>query len=195
MFNVILAMDKNRGLGNQGQLVWQLKKDMAFFKSLTTSQNLTLTETEFGINRIHTPSIKDQKANPSLNSVIMGRKTWESIPEKFRPLKNRENIVLSRSKAAIHPQVKVVPDFEQSLVLAGQSESETFVIGGGQLYRQSILHPKCQRIYITQIEHAYTCDTYFPSVPEYFKLQGRSGVYHQEEVSFTFLIYENQTLK
>ena len=74
-FEIIVAHDLNQGIGTDNQLPWHCAEDMAYFKSLT---------------------IGNQK-----NAVIMGRKTWESIPEKFRPLPNRLNIVLSKNRDLI----------------------------------------------------------------------------------------------
>lgn len=76
--NLVVAASDVNGIGINGNLPWTLKTDMKFFAQLTTELHLHPKEDE--------------------NVVIMGRKTWESIPSKFRPLKNRTNVVLSRNK-------------------------------------------------------------------------------------------------
>jgi len=74
-FSIILAVDNENGIGKCGDLAWSIPEDMKYFKDTTTNT-------------------KDPKKQ---NAVIMGRKTWESIPKKYRPFKNRKNFVLSRS--------------------------------------------------------------------------------------------------
>ena len=90
-FNLIVAVcGKSMGIGNKGQLPWRLKSEMKHFASTTTTT-------------------KDPSKR---NAVIMGRKTWESIPIKFRPLKNRLNLVLSRQNDFSLP----VPDSEKKVM-------------------------------------------------------------------------------
>lgn len=135
----IVAMDKNHGIGFQGNLPWHLPEDLARFKKLTVG-----------------------------GAVLMGRKTWESLPEKFRPLPNRQNIVLTRD-----PQSLVVPDnvFKVESVEAGlklvEGEKQVWIIGGGEIYRLAL--PFCNELYVTDVEGSFVTDASFPQFTSDFQ--------------------------
>ncbi|KAF4335998.1 glutathione S-transferase [Fusarium beomiforme] len=113
---------------------------------------------------------RDEAPSSSLNAVIMGRKTWDSIPTKFRPLKDRLNIVISRSAPSKLPETvePSEPVRVQSLELALQyarthsDVSRIFVIGGAQIYDAALKLPEARRILLTSIERDFDCDTFFP---------------------------------
>ena len=113
-----------------------------------------------------------------MNAVIMGRKTWESIPTKFRPLKDRLNIVISRSADGAVPSTTAltepvrVPSFEKAVQFAETHPSiaRVFVMGGGQIYDAAARSPLARRVLFTSLDAEYDCDTYFP-----IKLQGGEG--------------------
>jgi len=141
-FSVIVAACKQtHGIGVAGQLPWSLRGDMQFFKQLTRS-------TQDPLKR---------------NAVVMGRKTWQSIPERFRPLDDRLNVVLSRNADA-----KKAYDIPDKVVLAdslegalgqlnaacelGSTVETVYVIGGSTLYADAIGRPElCQRVYLTSV--------------------------------------------
>lgn len=116
------------------------------------------------------------------NVVIMGRKTWESIPNKFRPLPGRMNIVLSRSAGGAGVEgenVAFKPSMEAALALVAEDASKyetVFVIGGGEIYKEAMASPNLSAIHLTLVEDmrdskdAIACDTFFPEIPESFKL-------------------------
>src|SRR3989338_1802540 len=81
-FNIVVAMDQNRGIGLDGKLPWHLKCDLRHFKEITT---------------------KTRDKNKR-NAVIMGRKTWDSLPVRFRPLPDRVNVVITRNTSLEFPQ-------------------------------------------------------------------------------------------
>ncbi len=143
-FDVIVAMDLNSGIGKGGGLPWHLPADLKYFKQLTTT-------TRF-------PSRK--------NAVIMGRKTWESLPEKFRPLPDRINAIISRNKDLVLPDGVLKEDSLEGVLnrlSAMTIEVENiFVIGGAQIFKEAITHPGCRKIYATQILKKFDCDTFFP---------------------------------
>ena len=120
-YQVVVAATRDMGIGKDGKLPWKLPSDLKFFKELTTT---TLD-----------PSKK--------NVVLMGRKTWESIPFEFRPLPGRLNVVLTRSGSvddSVAGKVVVYESISSALEKLGQppySESieKVFVIGGGQVLR------------------------------------------------------------
>ena len=94
----------------------------------------------------------------------MGRKTWDSIPPKFRPLKNRLNIVLTRNKKKKFPKnVIVIHTFSE---IPEQIQGKLFIIGGMSIYKWAL--QRCNEIYLTRIYDEYTCDTFFPEIPKDF---------------------------
>lgn len=145
-FSIVVATDLNRGIGVLNQLPWKLKGDMAYFKKLTQ------TTTDF----------------KKKNMVIMGRKTWESIPDTFRPLACRINVVLSRQRQVLtdedtYHQLSLDEALLFGATLKNQNKVERiFVIGGAQIYQLAVQHPLCQRIYQTTVYHHYDCDAFFP---------------------------------
>jgi dihydrofolate reductase len=169
-FSLVVATDLNRGIGLKGDLPWRLKGDLAYFRDLTSK---TLD-----------PNKK--------NAVIMGRTTWDSIPEKFRPLPNRLNIVLSNrlAKGSLIG-AEVANSLQDALLIAEKNEVENcFVIGGGKVYQESILLPECQIIYITEILENFSCDTYFPPFKENFKLQSSSELKKENNITYQFAVYQ-----
>lgn len=134
-FTIIAAMTKKQGIGFQNQLPWKrFKKDLEFFKRNTIQQ-----------------------------TIIMGRKTWDSL--NCRPLPNRHNIVLTRDWQNLEKsnnQIAFVSSLEQALNRA--KTEEIFVIGGQKLYENTIHHPSCQRLLITHANIDLPSDTYFPNI-------------------------------
>lgn len=93
--------------------------------------------------------------------VIMGRKTFETIPDRFRPLAGRTNIILTRQEDFEAPGCLITHSVEEALSAAGDIE-EVMVIGGSMIYAQFL--PLADRIYLTLIDHIFTGDIYFPQL-------------------------------
>ena len=152
-FSIVVAYDQTHGIGNNNTLPWHLPKDMAYFKTLTS-----------------------QAKHGQKNLVIMGRNTWESIPQKYRPLPNRYNMVVSKNPDYhIPPTVLLHTDLGQLLGTLNSIElnleiDQVFIIGGMSLYQQALQHPNCATIYATEINHTYNCDAFFPPIPSHFSL-------------------------
>lgn len=146
-FNIIVAYDKNRGIGMNNRLPWQLPEDMKRFAKLTKGE-----------------------ASDKQNAVIMGRKTWESIPEKFRPLPGRVNVVLSRQTGYNLPNgVLHFSSLNDALnALEKESINQIFLIGGSSLYAEGLQHPQCENVFVTEINGEFECDTFFPAIPAGF---------------------------
>ncbi len=128
------------------------------------------------------------------NAVIMGRKTWASIPDRFRPLRGRLNIVLSRRPTLELPDgVLHAHDFDDALSLAYNASGghRCFVIGGGTIYRLALLHPDCARLYLTRVDATYSCDTFLPSLDDRFELESRSAPQADGDVTYEFRVYRN----
>jgi dihydrofolate reductase len=130
MIVIIAAVAKNGVIGNHNALPWRLPEDMKHFKALTTG-----------------------------HAVIMGRKTWESLPPKFRPLPNRRNIVLTRNAAYDAPGATVVTALDEAAKLGAGGTA--FIIGGAELYAHSL--PYAQRLELTEIDAAFEGDAHFPA--------------------------------
>ncbi|KAM0246195.1 hypothetical protein ACHAQJ_010311 [Trichoderma viride] len=149
---LIVAATRSMGIGFQGTMPWKgLRKEMQYFARVTTRVPTSLQ-------------------NPPQNAVIMGRKTWDSIPPKFRPLKNRLNIVITRSAPANPPSPPPadseirVPSVEAALQYAASSSGagRIFVMGGAQIYEAALKHPSAKRVLLTSIDDEFECDTSFP---------------------------------
>lgn len=123
-------MDSSRLIGKDGRLPWHLPDDMKWFKDVTMGK-----------------------------PVIMGRKTYESIPDRFRPLSGRHNIVVTRNRAYRAEGATVGHSVEEALAAAGDVE-EVMVAGGASLY-QALL-PRADRLYLTLVQGSFEGDVYFP---------------------------------
>ncbi|KFY80735.1 hypothetical protein V499_00443 [Pseudogymnoascus sp. VKM F-103] len=157
---IVATTARNMGIGRAGELPWTgLRKEMAYFARVTKRTPLAAT-----------PNPEPPK--PVRNAVIMGRKTWDSIPLKFRPLKGRVNIVLSRSHTTPKPLPEIDTD-EEPLRAASLSDAlkaleasneigKVFVIGGAEIYRMAIQEQATKRILVTKILSDFDCDTFFP---------------------------------
>jgi dihydrofolate reductase len=134
--SLIVAQGRNRVIGSAGQLPWRLKDDLAHFKRTTMGA-----------------------------PVIMGRKTWESLPK--RPLPGRPNIVISRdwnydaAEARVYSSVSPAINAAKAMALrAGQTE--VFIIGGAAIYELAL--PLADRIYLTEVDASPEGDVFFPAV-------------------------------
>jgi len=102
------------------------------------------------------------------NAVIMGRKTWESIPPRFRPLKDRQNIIITRSSddSGFESGIKA-SSFESAIEILeekGGKANKAFVIGGAQIYKAALERKEAKRILLTRVLSDFECDTVFPVV-------------------------------
>ena len=127
--------------------------------------------------------------------VVTGRKNYESIPEKFRPLPNRTNIVITRQKNYITPQTFVVGSIEEAIKTAEQNNSsknnELFIIGGAEIYKQSI--DLANRIYLTKIHHSFEGDAFFPEINNQIwkEVSRTKGIVDEKNIyEHDFLIFE-----
>lgn len=139
--NIIAAIGKNRELGLRGKLLWHITDDLQRFKELTIG-----------------------------HPVIMGRKTWESLPEKFRPLPGRTNIVVTRQANYKAEGAMIADSLEAARAAAARAPGadEIFVIGGGELYTASL--PYASRLYLTLVDVTAAADTFFPPHEQAFKI-------------------------
>ncbi|MBF0531847.1 MAG: dihydrofolate reductase [Candidatus Omnitrophica bacterium] len=155
-FSMIAAVDANLGIGREGKLPWSIAPDMRHFKELTLAAP---------------PGKK--------NVVVMGRKTWESLPEKFRPLPGRWNAVISSQRDFGLPQeVLLSPDFRSVFSslekLWGDTVGEIFIIGGAAVFKEGLNDAGCERLYLTRILKDFCCDVFFPAFEPGFALTQES---------------------
>lgn len=168
---IAVAVDEKNGIGKDNTLPWHLKKELQHFKNVTT-------ETE---------------APTKINAVIMGRNTWQSIPEKFRPLPARKNIVItSADRDETFRGADIVKSLEEGIELAELDENieKIFIIGGGMVFEGSLHHPLLTGIYLTRIHHNFNCDTFFPNVPAIFDKDLKIGHEQEKDIDFDFHLYE-----
>lgn len=176
---LIVAATTKHGIGKDGGLPWpMLKHEMAYFARVTKRVPGLTSSTASQITTPHNVSSRHRK-----NVVIMGRKTWDGIPPKFRPLKDRTNIVLTRGDTAkIHTEVNgngssqgtdnvlVAESIEAGLdtLDAGVEKGHVpppgriFVIGGAAIYDAALRLETAKNVLLTRVRNDFECDTFFP---------------------------------
>ncbi len=165
--NMILAADRNWGIGKDNHLLVHLPGDLRFFKKMT----------EGGV-------------------VIVGRKTLESFPGG-KPLPNREHIVITGNPACITPfkeQCTAAGSIEEALKIASYKDEERcFVIGGAMIYRQMLAY--CDTVYVTKIDEEFPADSYFENLDknEKFFIECESPVQEENGVRYKFVKYKRKT--
>jgi dihydrofolate reductase len=156
---VIAAVARNGVIGVGNALPWHLPEDLQHFKALTMG-----------------------------NAVIMGRKTWESLPPKFRPLPGRHNIVVTRDPAYAAPGATVVHSLEEAAAAAG--DAQAFVIGGAGLYRQALA--LATRLELTEIDADFAGDAHFPEFERNGWREVARANGHAADVSYAFVTYDRR---
>lgn len=166
MYSIIVCTDSIGGIGKDGSIPWKLPSDMKRFKQITSEVN----------------------SKGAINAIIMGRKTWESLPKGSLP--NRINIVISRSLSeatSVIDDAYIVSSLDEGLDLSKKLNAEkTFVIGGGQIYDIAITDPRCKYLYLTKLSQNFDCDIYFNFTGDGFKL------INSEPLIYEGLHYHNQ---
>jgi len=139
--SLIVAVANNGVIGKDNDLIWHLPNDMKFFKQTTTAHH-----------------------------VIMGRKNFESIPERFRPLPNRTNVIITRNSDYKAEGCVVVNSVKQALEVAKENrDTQPFIIGGGQIYKLALEANLVDKIYLTKVHHTFDGDTFFPELNNEWK--------------------------
>ena len=161
MISIIVAVSEDLGIGKDNELLWHISEDLKRFKRLTSG-----------------------------NTVIMGKKTWESLPR--RPLPGRKNIVLTDNPNESIENAVTAYSIQDSLNKCDQNE-EIFIIGGGSIYRQFI--PIADRLFITNVHMKAPADIYFPEIDlntweitrkEEFKTD------RENSIPYTYTIYQRR---
>ena len=161
--NLIVAVDKNWAIGNKGELLVRIPADHKMFRQETTGK-----------------------------VVVLGRKTMDTFPGG-QPLKNRDNIILSRNEAYQQKDAQVVHSVEELLeAVKGYDTKEVYVIGVSSVYEQ--LLPYCDTAHVTKIDHAYEADSWFPNLDEDpdWETTADSDEQYYFDLTYHFLKYERK---
>ena len=167
MIAAVVCVDKNFGIGNKGELLVNIPEDMKSFKKITSN-----------------------------GAVIMGRKTWDSLPKK--PLPDRTNIIITKKckkqpkiwdDGTIHSNMKYIKAWLAKKDVIDNNNG-IYVIGGGQIYSE--LLNSCERVYITKVFTESKADTYFPNIDEKseWELTESSEIKEHKGVQYQFCIYD-----
>lgn len=156
MLTIVAAISRNGIIGQNGRLPWRIPEDMERYKRLTMGKTL-----------------------------IMGRKTWESIPEKFRPLPGRKNVVITRqTNYLVPPGVGIFPSLDEALHAC--ANEEIIINGGAEIYAQAM--PHVQTLEITHVHQTVEGDTHFPPIdPSIWREVSR-----EDYPEFSFVTYTRQ---
>jgi dihydrofolate reductase len=154
VISLVVAHSANRVIGRDGGMPWHLPGDLRRFRELTTG-----------------------------HAVVMGRRTYESLPDAFRPLPDRRNVVLTSDPTYRADGADVVSDLDAAL------SGGCFVIGGGRVYAQAL--PRAQRVYATEIEGELDGDTFFPALAEdEWRCVQRSERIVEHGHAYTFAVHD-----
>lgn len=166
--SIIVAVGSNGAIGKNNTLIWHLPADMKFFKEKTTG-----------------------------HCIITGRKNYESIPEKFRPLVHRTNIIITRQPDYKAPGTLIAGSLAEAIEKAEKlcqpDDKELFIIGGGDIFRQS-LH-LADTIYMTEIEEAFDADVFFPELnkQEWYEVSRVKGIRDEKnKYDYSFVTYKRK---
>ena len=171
---LIVATENNNGIGLDNTIPWYIPEDLKYFKKITT----------------------ETKSPDLQNAVILGRKTWDSLPDKFKPLPNRLNIVLTQNKEfkIENKNCLVLNSFDSLLAnldtIQREHKIESFIIIGGlQIYQWALSNKLCDTCFITKVNESFKCDVHFPKLPNEFKLTNSSEVHTHNKLAYQFLTF------
>ena len=152
-------------IGRGGDLPWRLSADLKRFKRLTMGHHL-----------------------------VMGRKTWESIPEKHKPLTGRINVVVTHNTSLNLPgKILKAHSLDSALAALDTDGVENiFVIGGGQIYGESLQNPQCKELLVTHIMASFDCDTFFPPFDSTFRPIYLSQHFFDKDIEYYFCEYQRR---
>jgi len=143
MLSIIVAVAENNAIGKDNDLIWYISDDLKRFKRLTTG-----------------------------HTILMGRKTYESLPNGALP--KRENVVISRDRTLQLKGCTILNSVEEAIEKYANIPEEIFVIGGGSIYQE--LLPYAQKIYLTKVHASFEADIFFPEIDE-----NKWGINHSEK--------------
>jgi dihydrofolate reductase len=157
--HLIYARAANGAIGKDGVMPWHLPEDLAHFKRTTLGC-----------------------------PVVMGRKTWESLPVRFRPLPGRTNVVVTRQRDWLAEGAKVAHSLDEAIRLCGDA-ADAWIIGGADIYAQAL--PLASTAVVTEIEASYEGDTFAPQFGPEWKETARERHVSSTGLKFSFVTYTN----
>jgi dihydrofolate reductase len=158
MISIIVAVSDDWGIGKDNELLWHISEDLKRFKRLTSG-----------------------------NVVIMGKKTWESLPKK--PLPNRKNIVITDNPEETFEGAITSYSIEDSLTKCVPGE-DIYIIGGGSIYRQFM--PLADRLFITHVHRKAPADIYFPEIDMKIWEVTEKEEFESGDIPYTYAIYQRR---
>lgn len=166
MFDVIVACTEDGGIGLQGTIPWYIPEDLRHFARITKN----------GV-------------------VIMGRNTWDSLPNK--PLPDRINIIVTSRPFHINNENTIaVTSLQAALDYANENHPsrKAFIIGGERLYTEALVHPECSDVHITKVMNKILCDTHFPLnlLSERYRIVANGFPKYSEPFMYVFETYERR---
>jgi dihydrofolate reductase len=170
MYTIIVAFDKNRGIGKNNTLPWHFRDDLNYFSKLTIGNNN--------------------------NAIIMGKNTWNSLRG---PLKKRDNLIVSTSlsidkNSPKNNYVKTFTSLEEIDSFCNtQKYTKVWIIGGSQIYSEFLTMNKVDKLYVTAIDSSYECDVFFPKLEESQWNLISQETKIENEISLSYLLYEKKT--
>jgi dihydrofolate reductase len=174
--NLIVAICKNNGIGYKGKLPWHIPQDLQNFAKLTKGEGL--------------------------NAVIMGHKTWQSLPvikDKARGLPQRDNFILSRNNnfSSVNKQDRLIKSFKSVEEVETYTKNnavyeELWVIGGAEIYKQFLAQKKVDYCYVTYIDKEFECDAFFPELDstEWKRIEQNESSSEAYNCSVTYIVYK-----
>jgi len=172
-FDIVVAADEGNGIGKDGEIQWRLPGDLRFLKRKTT----------------------EVREAGKRNAVIMGRKTWETIPAKWQPLPKRLNVVVTRRPDYDAPEgVIVAHSLPQAVEAAGAMNDveSVFVLGGGEIYRLAVEMEALRHVYLTRVEGTFPADARFPALDDGFELVEESERHEENGVGYRFQVWRRR---
>lgn len=162
---MIAAVAENGVIGKDNDLAWSLPDDMKYFMNTTKG-----------------------------HYIVLGRKNYDSLPPKFRPLPNRTNVVITRQSDLQLEGAHIVNTLEEAFEFCKKNNQEKiFVIGGGQIYKLAL--PYADTLYITEVHHSFDGDTYFPEFDknEWMEVSREPhGMDERHLYPFDFVVYKRK---
>jgi dihydrofolate reductase len=175
----IAAVAANGGIGKNNELPWRLPREMKYFARMT----------------------KEVSSPGKQNAVVMGRKTWDSIPLKLRPLRGRINVVLSQTLKAVDGAM-LCSGLQEAIDVLTSAEyrdrvETIWIVGGSTVYKDAVSSSVCHRLYLTHINKDFDCDTFFPEFDKMvYKPVSDEQVPDDEQeengVTYRFCVYERK---
>ena len=174
--NLIVAVDEKNWIWKDWKMAWKLPSDMKYFKKITS----------------------DTDDLAKHNAVVMWRKTWESIPSKFRPLPDRVNCILTSNiknddiGSKIDDFVLYFNSVEHCLSELEWKENieEIYIIGWANLYNQVLKMDMLDKIYITKIKWDFKCDVFLDNIPSNFKVESYTDPEIENGIEYSFWVYK-----